>query len=747
MKRTSLTTLILSSFLTTSTVFASDVLSDASNGLIPEDIKKDGAKLQKWQDDNMEKLTARAELHGLIYDQVERLFAPFSRKGSNQTRAIANAVCDYLEQRANKSQYLAELFDGHRGLNVKVQAAEKMSDGGLPQTGRHVALIRAISTMTDELKTIKTKLEAQPKLIEEWTTEITRLKKESAATDSTMRTLKEKASQAEALLKKAEQASETEENNFIALQKEMELLESQVTELQQKSREEIQKASPEPTAEIATETKSVWRASLAQLNEDKKTPEELLEAMREALPKYMEAKKLSRNEKDKKAEELAGIQNEVESNGDAYKKLLADVKALEEKIEGSKIETEKLTQRRTEVLAEQKNLQEAADRYALVKYLTYLNLYSALPNDSYDYNGFKEAGFAPLSTLSPHTMPVTLKLVNVRAADVAMYNAREVAKREVEKLKTIYEKQAEKAQQELEKKAAEYIYSKVSNSTLSSSMSSAIAKSAKDYFDIKNSFSFYQQQQGNHNYYAQKMDLIPFVQESSKTLDPLRADRQIKNSMDKWSTKISGGKDALTDRLGLNSALFNKSFAIQTLPHMLSFNELAEAFPDVQYVSGKDSQIWSVGKMQLKVNYFDSFVSQDALAHQRVDPIYAFVVEKAKAQSLKKVGEKFDVRIQAVKQESPEHEALITHAFLKTISYMNMTYALTHDENGNKLPELKLIDPVLEQFIKEPLPRLDHVMATRALKWGQRVKQHGETFINDHGLEAHIFTPVEIVKK
>lgn len=87
----------------------------------------------------------------------------------------------------------------------------------------------------------------------------------------------------------------------------------------------------------------------------------------------------------------------------------------------------------------------------------------------------------------------------------------------------------------------------------------------------------------------------------------------------------------------------------------------------------------------------------------------------------------------------------VHHAYLKYISYMNMLYALLHDGTGKKMPELKMIDPIVEDLLSKPLPlemRLDNVMAAKAHKWGSRVVEHGGKFITENGLEAHTFMPL-----
>ena len=94
-----------------------------------------------------------------------------------------------------------------------------------------------------------------------------------------------------------------------------------------------------------------------------------------------------------------------------------------------------------------RKLQDEADRYALLKYLQYLNIYSALPNADFDYHQYLNNEHS-ISTLSPSAASLTIDLMNQHGNKVAQYNVREAVNRETKEfnqsnqkaLKDLFEK-------------------------------------------------------------------------------------------------------------------------------------------------------------------------------------------------------------------------------------------------------------------------------------------------------------------
>ena len=85
-----------------------------------------------------------------------------------------------------------------------------------------------------------------------------------------------------------------------------------------------------------------------------------------------------------------------------------------------------------------------------------------------------------------------------------------------------------------------------------------------------------------HAHWPQQTDSTAFYKDYGKKggyLESQRADRLIKKTMEKWRARISLDETSLVHRLGLDSALFNKNFGIQSYPHILSLKDLNEALP------------------------------------------------------------------------------------------------------------------------------------------------------------------------
>ncbi|MBL0942627.1 MAG: hypothetical protein IBJ00_07900, partial [Alphaproteobacteria bacterium] len=111
-----LSSLLLSSILCTSAVMGSNIkLSDAYNGLIPEDTKQDPIKLKKYQEDISTLFIDKENKLMSMQDQLVRFFGPIGLKGNKVERIRANAVCDFNEQKISKVGFIKSLFDAHKG--------------------------------------------------------------------------------------------------------------------------------------------------------------------------------------------------------------------------------------------------------------------------------------------------------------------------------------------------------------------------------------------------------------------------------------------------------------------------------------------------------------------------------------------------------------------------------------------------------------------------------------------------------
>jgi len=389
--------------------------------------------------------------------------------------------------------------------------------------------------------------------------------------------------------------------------------------------------------------------------------------------------------------------------------------------------------------AEQQEVQDQADRYALIKCLTFLNFYSALPNDDFNYHEYK----VPLTTLSSDVVPTLRRVVNAYVAHAEQTAVRVVVDREFSKFEEALDKNMYSCPLiGFHHTTIGVILSK--NFRIPDETQGAITTSIVPWLLEK----YTGQNEERYDYSSEpiRQEEDDFQEAIDPKLDDLRADRQIKASMMKWKSKINMAPGSLIQRLGLESAFFNSDFSIITYPYMLSFTDLQRKLEGTNLIpypdTLKDHKVWSLGKMQLTLNFFSALKEKNEQTLKRILPILQFVENKTQGISaLSKTSIQGDKS--GFKQLLTQNKTMaIEHAYLKYISYANMFYALSHDHEGKEVPELKIVDPAVEEFLDKPLAtefRLDHIMAAKAHKWGSRVLEHGEEFITEKGLQAHIF--------
>lgn len=785
MKFNNLTSLFVSTFLVTTAASAMHgELSDALNGFnIPENPQAHMVKMKQ-------KLSDKADRRGHIFEQVNRYFAPQTRKGDDHDRMLANAILDVLQKDWAHTEYQQNMYEsyGEDGRPPKINSSMK----GLPsKAGIHIAMVREADKLSEELKSLNALIDKRPEektqllqthknnttSLETLERETADLKKQGQAhlqkqqeykakietEDEKIEVLKEKIAeikrQLDENIREKNEALSPKQQNLNELVKAFEDLESEKGTLnEQLAALTLQKDLP-----VETEVSVESTQSVAEEEPDKKSQSESIERRLEAIESEMTSKKtdidafnleiqqvenkygethqsleaqkkeieISLGESTLSLEQLkTNLVKEVEEPMDLVEKKLKENLEKTIQLQDEMAVTEKalssfdgISEELREKSAQQKSqlmaVQDQADLYALMKYVKYLNFYLALPND--DFSAGHED---KLETLSYYDRPIIRQLVDRRADEVGKYNVATAVPREIGKYSKV---------------ASDYIaninYKRLINEIITLHVRNInfyndgqgpfvenIEKNLKNALTTKKFDAIYEKDETRNNYSPQPISDDDWSQEI-QILDTTRADRLFKQSALKWKSKLSSQPDSLIHRLGFVTALFHKDFDFQNITTLFSFRELHDSLP-VDVLRAPDKIDWKFASVQLKTNFSQEWTNKESPIHDRITPILAFVNHKA-SKTLKKEQAK---------------DGSVEKSFLKMISYMNMSYALTHDLKGNKVAPLHLIDPALEPYITPDsisvAQRLDYVMANKALKWADRVWEQGEEFIENLGLKA-----------
>lgn len=768
--------LLLSSTLSISLASASSIkLSDAYHGLVPEEISMDKGKLKGYQEKVISKFEQK--LHHLLsmQEQIERFYAPYSRKGGEHQRVMANAVCDFVEAKIKKVNLIKILYEGHLGEAKDYLGMAAQMQGQPPSVGHHAALMRKIKDINLEIENVQTSIKSQPAQKTTWEQEI-------EAKNQTIQKLEQELK----ILDKQKFGSEE------ALQKQQELLDANQEEIRKEERilgecsaaiQEFKNEYQEKKAFLISSLKPIAREEPSEAHGSQEKPaEELnqeqidpalqqqltaLEAESEAKEKELTEKKglsyasatdlrgkreVLQQQKETLAKEKETFEQELQDKEEQISTEKREIELIEGKIKSQAEEQKNFEAQLKQLLLDKKQQQDEADIYALIKYLTLFNIYSALPNADFDYHGYEN----PLTTLSLDALPTILSFINKRADQVGRENVKLALDREMPKFQaTVDSHIASLGTSLLEDKIVETAEnqclgynddSRTKLSKVAASVFRALKPGAGVVARYNTSYT------DKYYYYPSHLKEIEFPTFYSSELDSLRADHQIKVLMTKWRDKISTEQDSLIRRLGLDSVLFNPDFSITSYPQFLSFSELQTSLEGtflVPYpVRVKEKDVWSFARMQLRVNYFEAINGKDDRTWRRISPVVRFVESKLAQPSFSRGPL---APQEEVKQEGFKHllelnqGKAVEYAYLKYISYVNMLYALSHNGEGSEMPPLKIIDPAVESLIRDALPseiRLDNVMAAKAYKWGQKFQKCGKEFIKQNGLEAHFFTPV-----
>lgn len=180
MKFNKILSLVVSTCLITSPLMAGrtpEPLTDAYNwkGIPAKEKRKD------WCENTGGALSKRAEELAQEYKQAESLFAPYTRRGDERVRTIANAVCDFLEERAQRASSAAMYFQGYgeEGPTESMRDTAAKMNTPLLTFGRHTDLTRKVAETKAEIEKCQTTLKVQPKENEKSTARLAVLQKEA----------------------------------------------------------------------------------------------------------------------------------------------------------------------------------------------------------------------------------------------------------------------------------------------------------------------------------------------------------------------------------------------------------------------------------------------------------------------------------------------------------------------------------------------------------------------------------------
>ncbi len=776
--------LVLSALLSTSIATASSIkLSDAYNGLVPEDIKSDAGKLKTHQDAVISQFGQKLHAFMIMQDQLERFYAPYARKGGDHHRIMANAVCDFIEAKVQKVGFVKELYEGHLGEEKGyLGAADQMKDGP-HKVGQYAALMREVKETDLEIQKTQQSINGQPGQKKAWEDEISEKKKKIQALENDLETLgKQILGNETAFTEKQDLIKANQEEMHKAGQilgecsDEIKKLEAEYEEkkaaivpslkpVEVKNKVDASSKDEDSQEEHLEELDNEQVDPAAQQLKDLETKDQELKTKKgESFARQTELREQQialQTQRDTLLKEKEAFEQEQQDKKEQISKEQREIASLREKIEAQVEEKRKLESELKQLFLDKQQKQDEADTYALIKYLTLFNIYSALPNDDFDYHGYDN----PLTTLNSDALPTIRQMMNSRVKAVSIDNVKKAVTRENGKFSAAVGKIMQQTSAKISDEAPLLV--KLAGHNYNDDFIRKIAivvlqKVQEEVTGAKVQKLYEKNNQEQFNYYPDDLkDDADLVKYNDELLDRLRADHQIKVAMKKWRDKISTGPGSLVQRLGLDSALFNPDYVIISYPHFLSFPELHDSLIDTTLIPYparlKEKDVWSLGKMQLRTNFFEAMNGKDEKVWRRISPVVRFVESRQGVKSTPKdslpaaSSSTSKLPVDETKQNGFKHllksdqNKAVEHAYLKYVSYVNMLHALRYDENGKEMPKLRILDSAVESLIREALPteiRLDNVMAAKAHKWGLRVQEYGKDFIAQNGLLAHIFTPI-----
>lgn len=790
--------MILKSFslaLTTSVFFlsaanSSDVfhLSDGYNGILPLEISKlieqrknletaletnksnnielektqktlrdNEEKIKLWQNKILDGFTIKESNLGTVLDQIKRWTGDLVIDGK-MTPEVAKSIRKFWEEKYNYTSFAKIIFEGHKGENTDFSSIQGMQ-GKPPIMGKHLALVRKIQELHQEVQDLNKKIEEQPEV----------LKKLKICID-------EKQKYIDLLKSKIVENLNKQNQNQIAFDEEKNNINEKASELNKKCQtlelniEKLNNTSHELTLQINGKENSLsdGEKELESLIEGSEEKNNLISTI-DNLNKEIETIKIektkidtSKNENEKLLTPLKLDLNKLVTTEEAEKRkhdkvsndlkleldnINKDIIKEEETLKNIKEESEKKNTYQVDLdkrIKERDSKQEEADKYALTKYLTYLNMYLSLPNDD---NNKKEE---KLKVISEELNSFLFQAIEKTTEE----NVKKSVDRETNK---IYQKGLEILTQSKEtfitntrtkfyqnfgpNLYGDYGPKQQHRSYERNGLVEVITKDISkegNIISLNSLLSQYNEKNMEKYSYDTILDLnIEFSKES-------RADQIIKQIADRWKKKILPNSSFI-HKIGLDSVLFNPNFDKSFYSNIFSYDfSKAEEFLNYnEKMKLSKVNIWSICEMQLSYNLFDNYTKKETTCSAtpaRITPIHDFIKSKIQKDSEE---EEFKTFLETDKKEKTESAGQF--ALLNFVSYSNMSYGLRYKVDGNLSAEIKSYAPIYdllkdnEEFQKLSEIHVTKVMETRAYVWGQHLLNECKEFVSKYGLKAFMF--------
>lgn len=399
--------------------------------------------------------------------------------------------------------------------------------------------------------------------------------------------------------------------------------------------------------------------------------------------------------------QIKDLQKELEEIKKVYLSVNKEEEQKQQSQENTKSEEIKI--KISELQSKRADLCFQADLYALMKFIVYGNFYDSLPND-------ENKGPDLCMVVEPSQEEFLLQLMQ----------------QQKEKGKSLIDKVISNITSSYNDKE---IYNKLQpqlNGYANSTTVQNIAQKMSEF--LIQSLSQLKQPLSDMT--------KPYTLTSDFVNQDNRADLLLIKRANTWKDRVSTQPGSIIDQLGFLGSLYNKAFKGQTQQMMFSFAELDKnkerLQEELEKLKTRDKQqVYQMGNTQLAIN----FPWPDNTTVTTIKPIAEFLSRKLETMKHKKQGK----YAQLIDQKDTEIAAM--YALAKFASYQSMTYALTHSPDGKALPELKIVPDGYETLTKTPeaFLRLDQVFTIKAYKWGQKLKEQHQDFLEENGLTAAYF--------
>jgi hypothetical protein len=667
--RKSLKVLLLSTFLFSSAGQASYPLSDAYNGLVDEKTRQDPT----WHRQALKQFQEREIAKGELYEAVERFFAPYSRKGSEDMRNRINALCDYLNEKYKEAYSVRIIFEGHLGDPNKLPQKGAMKD--VPEMGKRLGWIRKKDALQKELEEMREKAKVYPQAKE---------KVESA--------LHDKQRELQAL----EGEIQTLQNQLQGTKAEYQTLNRNYQELSSEAYESLNQEERKSTPNSLSSSKN------SLIFQESNPPDEAsskLTALNQSIEKL--------------ALEIENKRKQQEASTTQKQTLQEELNKLEQDYSGYPRLCEELEQ-------EIKSLNQDIILLSFMKYLSWLNIYSALPNPEFSYYG---EGEGEKISLIPHELyPAILSHIN---SDISEIMKKIVSNACAKKTKAIFSG--------ISKKLPSILKNTLQNQP-GYNHDDNIGKKIDQLLREEN----FKMELPSAPTYLNFDSLEPgFLKKFYKGFNPDSPITFVQDKIAKYSSELVRPLQTGRWEEALRAGLLNSHYSNERRAEMISVEFLESIYDKQELTETSESMqrnrdYWGLGSEQVRVTFFDSYYKANEPLPQTMIHLRNFVESKVRFK-----GNTLSNQEYTFKGGNPQT------AFFKLIAYSGMAYVLHYSPEGKVLPPLKFFDESLSPYIQgypEAL-RLDKVMAVKVGKWRKHflnLEGH-ENFLEKYGLKSHTF--------